>query len=75
MRLIAKKPPVWVIDQARKASDLLHEPIKTQSDWLTTKRLMEVNHLLMQLFGYWRRDEGFQEFRGVNARTLPDSPV
>jgi hypothetical protein len=65
--LIAKKPPVWVQEQAKKASSMLSDPIRNAVDWQATKRLMEVNHMLMQLFGWWKLEAGlswsFQEFK------------
>jgi hypothetical protein len=63
MRIVARKPPAWVIKLAREASDLLTEPIRTASDYGNTKQLMAVNHRLMQMFGYFRKDEGFTEFK------------
>jgi len=62
-RVVAKKPPVWAIKLAHQASDLLTEPIRNATDYKTMTQLMRANHNLLQIFGYFRKDEGFTQFK------------
>lgn len=72
--LVAKKPPFWAAKIAKQASSLLTDPIRNAPDWKTAKRLMEVNHKVMQLCGYWRLSSdlswSYVEFRNFDTETI-----
>lgn len=67
-RIRVKKPPEYVIKLAKEASALLTESIKNALDYPSTARLMQANHKMLQILGYWNKD-GFNEFRCTPAIT------
>ena len=63
MKLICLKPPREVQEAAKRLSSALGRAITAASDWPSTQELMNLNHKLMRMFGWFKEGHGFVEFK------------
>jgi len=63
MKLICFKPSMETRSAAYFMSGLLQKQIKESSNWHATQSIMHDNHRLMCMFGWFKPDYGFVEFK------------